>query len=78
MVIYVNGVPDTSGVLTSRDVSSTSAELFVGTRYTLSQFATDLALLRTGGFEPTADQIRRQYDIESQLFEANTGLGVKS
>ena len=74
--IWLNDTVSISGVLTARNISSNNQPSYIGVSYALtSPFNGSLALLRTGPFAPTAAEIKRAYDLERILFDANEPLG---
>jgi hypothetical protein len=69
--IYINGEQDAS-VANTVNLTSTSAELFVGVRHSLiNPIDGSIALLRISATAPSADQIKEIYEAEKPLFQEN-------
>ena len=79
LYLFIDSVQVAISGSTTTTVTNTSADTFIGVRYDLAGSVNayvNLSLVATGPFAPTADEIKRVYDIESQLFDANEPLGI--
>ena len=74
MQIYINGELKQSTTLTVRNLTNTSAELFIGIRHSLNTDAATqakYALMRFSKSIPSPEQIKKIYEEEKVLFQEN-------
>ena len=74
MQIYINGELKQSNTLTVRNLTNTSAELFVGIRHSLNTDAATqakFALMRFSKSIPSPEQVKKMYEDEKHLFQEN-------
>ena len=74
MQIYVNGELKQSTTLTVRNLTNTSAELFIGIRHSVNTGAATqakYALMRFSKSIPSPEQIKKIYEDEKHLFREN-------
>ena len=74
MQIYINGELKQSSTLTVRDLTNTSAELFIGIRHSVDTGAATqakYALMRFSKSIPSPEQIKKIYEDERHLFQEN-------
>ena len=70
MQIYINGELKQSSTLTVRNLTNTSAELFIGIRHSVDTGAATqakLALMRFSKTIPSDEQIKKIYEDEGSL-----------
>ena len=74
MQIYINGELKQSSTLAVRDLTNTSAELFIGIRHSVDTAAATqakYALMRFSESIPSPEQIKKIYEDEKVLFQEN-------
>ena len=75
MQIYINGELKQSSTLAVRNLTNTSAELFIGIRHSVDTGAATqakLALMRFSKTIPSDEQIKKIYEDEKVLFQENS------
>ena len=74
MQIYINGELKQSNTLSVRNLTNTSAELFIGIRHSMNTDAATqakFALMRFSQSIPSSEQIKKIYEDEKDLFQEN-------
>jgi len=72
--LYINGELKQRNTLTVRNLTNTSAELFIGIRHSVNTGAAteaDFCLLRLSASIPSPEQIKKMYEDEKVLFQEN-------